>query len=243
MITNIYQSFLISGFAHILLAGIYILMPKPDYNAAQSLDVSFLFSEIEKKAQSYEEKSKKLTSFLTSQKNTNQYAMQDDKQKSDKSHLTQKMPFHPDSEFSDDKTISLPAEGGAFIAKASASGKGADTAKSTGVEPALNDVYLTPVVKEDVDMTGIIGSLINRIEAAKQYPYIARKKGIEGTVVLKIKLNRDGNLLTVLIKRSSGFGILDESALSLIKKVCPFRHNAGRDIAIELPIRYSLVKQ
>lgn len=95
---------------------------------------------------------------------------------------------------------------------------------------------------DGVDLSAVAGGFSARIESAKWYPYMARRKGIEGTVVVKVKLGRDGSLSEATVLRSSGYGILDESALSLVKKACPFRHSAGRDISIEVPITYRLAE-
>ncbi|MBZ0157832.1 MAG: energy transducer TonB [Alphaproteobacteria bacterium] len=95
---------------------------------------------------------------------------------------------------------------------------------------------------DGVDLSALAGGFSARIESAKWYPYMARRKGIEGTVVVKVKIGRDGSLSEATVLRSSGHGILDESALSLVKKVCPFRHSAGRDISIEVPITYRLAE-
>ena len=87
-----------------------------------------------------------------------------------------------------------------------------------------------------------IKGFISHIESMKWYPYIARRKGIEGTVLLKLRLDKYGELVGVDIKESSGHTILDHAAVSLLKKACPFRHGMEKDIAIEVPVTYALVK-
>jgi len=92
------------------------------------------------------------------------------------------------------------------------------------------------------NISEIAKGLRDKIEAMKRYPYMARRKGIEGAVVVLIRLDKEGEIMGVHLKKSSGHSILDDSAVSLVKKACPFRHNAGKDIAIEIPITYSLLK-
>ena len=45
------------------------------------------------------------------------------------------------------------------------------------------------------------------------YPQFAREQGWEGTVVLRIKIQSDGLVASIVTKKSSGFPILDASAL------------------------------
>lgn len=87
-----------------------------------------------------------------------------------------------------------------------------------------------------------IEGFINHLESIKWYPYLARRKSIEGTVLLKLRLDKYGELVGVDIKESSGHAILDDAAVSLLKRACPFRHGMEKDIAIEVPVTYALIK-
>jgi protein TonB len=49
------------------------------------------------------------------------------------------------------------------------------------------------------------------------YPSVARRRGIEGTVVFEIFLNNNGSVSKAIITQSSGSGALDKSALKTIK--------------------------
>ncbi len=98
-------------------------------------------------------------------------------------------------------------------------------------------------ISPEIDFTWIAKELRNRIEAIKSYPRIARRMGIEGTVVMTVKFNKMGELVDVHIKESAGHRILDRDAISLVKRVSPLRHGTGRNIVIELPISYNLIEQ
>ncbi len=52
-----------------------------------------------------------------------------------------------------------------------------------------------------------------RINKKPIYPRAARIKGYEGTVYLKISLSSEGKVIKSVIKKSSGFAILDKAAL------------------------------
>jgi len=50
------------------------------------------------------------------------------------------------------------------------------------------------------------------------YPLLSRRQGEEGTVLLHILVKADGTAETVQIKQSSGYPLLDESALAAVKQ-------------------------
>ena len=51
------------------------------------------------------------------------------------------------------------------------------------------------------------------------YPIIARKKGIEGKLILKVSVNNDGSVKHVSIRKSSGYQILDKVSKETIEKM------------------------
>ena len=44
------------------------------------------------------------------------------------------------------------------------------------------------------------------------YPWLARRRGDEGKVMLRVRVSTQGNALAVEVKESSGFAVLDEAA-------------------------------
>ncbi|MDP2157602.1 MAG: energy transducer TonB [Nitrospirota bacterium] len=89
--------------------------------------------------------------------------------------------------------------------------------------------------------TGADASLKQRIRDALQanlvYPYIARKRGIEGTVLMEFRINGRGMPEGIRIVKGSSYSILDEAARETVAKTSPF---PARDNIIEVPIRFSL---
>jgi protein TonB len=76
------------------------------------------------------------------------------------------------------------------------------------------------------------------------YPALARRRGIEGKVVLDVLVSADGHALTVDIARSSGSSLLDEAARETIRR-WRFRPAMRGGEAIEaratVPVQFSLV--
>ncbi len=89
--------------------------------------------------------------------------------------------------------------------------------------------------------TGTDASLKQRIRDALQanlvYPYIARKRRLEGTVLMEFRINGRGLPEAVRIVKGSSYSILDEAARETVLKSSPF---PAKDNIIEVPIRFSL---
>jgi len=83
------------------------------------------------------------------------------------------------------------------------------------------------------------------IEKNKEYPFAARKRGLEGKVVLEFALNIKGELVSLKIKRSSGYAILDKAAIKAVKNATPFpplpQEICSRQILINLPVCFCLL--
>ncbi|CAD7777473.1 MAG: hypothetical protein KIIPBIDF_01891 [Candidatus Methanoperedenaceae archaeon GB50] len=84
------------------------------------------------------------------------------------------------------------------------------------------------------------------IEKNKEYPFGARKRGLEGKVVLEFTLNIKGELVSLKIKRSSGYAILDKAAIKAVKNATPFpplpQEICSRQILINLPVCFCLLE-
>lgn len=75
------------------------------------------------------------------------------------------------------------------------------------------------------------------------YPQEARKKGLEGEVLLKVEVLADGRVGQVELKRSSGYAILDASAITTVKQWKFIPGKRGNDpvaLWVHIPVRYRL---
>ncbi|HKJ10411.1 MAG TPA: energy transducer TonB [Gammaproteobacteria bacterium] len=77
------------------------------------------------------------------------------------------------------------------------------------------------------------------------YPPLARARGWQGKVVLSLRINGNGKISRLKVARSSGYPVLDRAALRSLKQVRRLPQAAawlhGRDVEMELPVRYQLV--
>jgi len=86
---------------------------------------------------------------------------------------------------------------------------------------------------------GIYSLIWTAIENAKSYPLLARKMGIEGTVLISFKIDRKGFPQDIKIIKSSGYQILDEEVPKMLRKASPF---SELNAEIVIPITFKLIE-
>ena len=74
---------------------------------------------------------------------------------------------------------------------------------------------------------GVLSLILRKLESAKRYPRMARKMGVEGTAVVRFKLDSGGRVETVEIVDSSGSEILDKASLETVHAAAPFPYKEG----------------
>lgn len=76
-----------------------------------------------------------------------------------------------------------------------------------------------------------------------QYPRRARRKGYEGIVILEVLVNENGKVEDLKVFKSSGYKILDKSALSAVQKwlfEAGTRNGKSTQMWVRVPIRFRL---
>jgi len=79
-----------------------------------------------------------------------------------------------------------------------------------------------------------------------RYPGLARRRGLEGTVLLQFTLQGDGRISNIQVLHSSGYGILDRNAQATLQRIG--RVQLGRPLSphqrleLTLPVTYQLNK-
>ena len=86
--------------------------------------------------------------------------------------------------------------------------------------------------------------LANAIAKYKQYPKIAQIRGWQGTVIADLEIDNKGSVISVKIKKSSTYEVLDNEALEMIKKASPFpappESLRGKNFNVLVPISFKL---
>lgn len=78
------------------------------------------------------------------------------------------------------------------------------------------------------------------LERRKRYPAKARARREQGTVYVRFSIDPGGNVLSVSLARSSGFALLDDAVLSLVRRASPMPPPpAGAKRTLVVPVRFS----
>ncbi len=81
---------------------------------------------------------------------------------------------------------------------------------------------------------------------APPYPEMSKKRGEEGLVLLRVMVEKTGHPMKIEIMHSSGFPLLDGSALQTVQRWTFIPAHAGSlpvDSVVEVPIRFRLEDQ
>ncbi|MDE2059931.1 MAG: energy transducer TonB [candidate division NC10 bacterium] len=81
------------------------------------------------------------------------------------------------------------------------------------------------------------------INPLPKYPLLAREKGYEGTVFLRVLVRADGRVERLAVDRSSGYEILDRAAVDSVKEWAFFpAKKAGKSVEswVLLPVKFAL---
>jgi protein TonB len=113
------------------------------------------------------------------------------------------------------------------------------------VREASSQIAMAPrsAPATNTDYSWLAESLWRRVVELKRYPHEARLNRWEGKVVLKAVIREDGHLGDLQIQKSSGYDILDQDAMELVRKACPLhlKHPLGRpEVVVQIPINYAL---
>lgn len=119
-------------------------------------------------------------------------------------------------------------------------GSGEGSGLGGGGEEASGEAEGSGTGTATEDMGSIASRFAARVEANKEYPYMAIRRNQTGVAYIGVTISAGGDLLSAYVAGSSGSSLLDDAALSAVYAACPFSHGAGRDISLEVPIHFDL---
>ena len=88
----------------------------------------------------------------------------------------------------------------------------------------------------------ILARLHEALRAHFSYPMLARRHGWEGQVTVGFRLEGNGRIDDVHVARSSGYGVLDRSAVDALSRVggLPDVETGGHTFELQIPVIYRL---
>lgn len=132
--------------------------------------------------------------------------------------------------------LSQPA---ASKALGDAAGESAGSGEPARGEPTAGSANEPPTGagRENQGSDLLLAEIRSRIERVKRYPVFARKSGVEGRALVRFQINRSGEPDGILLKTSSGSGILDQEAVETIRRAAPY---PAYEDPLEIWIRFEL---
>ncbi|CAM8313837.1 TonB Periplasmic protein TonB, links inner and outer membranes [Candidatus Methylopumilus universalis] len=120
--------------------------------------------------------------------------------------------------------------------------------KEVAPSPPAETISKIPNIVPQEQVTQHIESysslLANAIAKYKQYPKIAQMRGWQGTVIADLEIDTKGAVISIKIKKSSTYEVLDNEALEMIKKASPFpappESLRGKNFNVLVPISFKL---
>ena len=116
--------------------------------------------------------------------------------------------------------------------------KAADTPQETKTVNAPSPEKVTSATN---DYSSLLAAAIAKY---KQYPKIAQMRGWQGLIIIELQLNPQGGVIYSQIKKSSGYDVLDQEALEMIKRASPFPQPPealrNKNFTVLVPISFKL---
>ena len=117
--------------------------------------------------------------------------------------------------------------------------------RSPNTEPNSDIGKIVNSIKKSATRENIITSISSKFARYFRYPYLARRRGWEGRVVLGFDLDTNGLIENIRIVKSSGYGTLDRSAVKSLHEVGDKERfdgvPEGSDWDMSLPVIYRLL--
>lgn len=89
----------------------------------------------------------------------------------------------------------------------------------------------------------LIDDLRTKLEKLKFYPQTARMNKWEGKVIVQMKILADGDLIDAMVEESSGFDVLDQAALAIIREASPLELEhplLAANVILSVPLTFQL---
>ncbi|MCK4912706.1 MAG: TonB family protein [Candidatus Omnitrophica bacterium] len=111
--------------------------------------------------------------------------------------------------------------------------------------PLAKSLNISPkYLKEETALNQYILKVQKNIFQSLEYPYLAQEAGWQGTIKVKLHLDKEGELLNYKISESSGYLSFDDSVAKVVKSLSPYPPFPFdveiKDLWIDVPIVYKI---
>lgn len=148
-------------------------------------------------------------------------------------------PPHPAPEEGETRHATIPGQPIPEPQESRSSGSGQDS--SGTYEPSAQDTANDEAFKHTPDAEAFSLWIDKSIRARLIYPERAKRRGLEGSVLIELRSSADGQTGSALLIRGSGHGLLDSAALDLAESLFPSPLAPGRPWVRQVEILYRLL--
>jgi len=220
----------ISILFHCLIAALLIFCLKesghlPLQQMIISVDIRALEPEIEEKPRVRPPAPAKPESKLTPRPLTHARTVQQPVQKTEAVQLPVQRPVPSQATPAETPSVVTPIQGRSEFTTKSLSTPISGLNQSRAETAVLKEKETLPATVGRLDMKQelvYLAALKEIIERNKEYPLMARKGGMEGTVRIRCALLRNGELRDATVIKPSGYTILDKAALRAVRSAGKF---------------------
>lgn len=86
--------------------------------------------------------------------------------------------------------------------------------------------------------------IATHLQRHKRYPPAAQSRGEQGTALIRFAIDRQGRVLSAVLVRGSGHGLLDKEAVEMVRRSEPFPRPtdavAGQQFSFSVPVNFSV---
>ncbi len=116
--------------------------------------------------------------------------------------------------------------------------------------PDLPEFVVQPITATPEGLRGsesYYGTFAKTLSRLLEYPVRSKLLGEEGSVLVRVLVNRAGKVVSVDVEKSSGFTALDDEALAVVWRAQPFppppRVIPGNPVTLIVPIEFHVQRQ
>jgi protein TonB len=135
------------------------------------------------------------------------------------------------------------AKGGSVVVTDAETGINTDNTAQNSGQTTRSDQAATA---QAAPQNFLLGEVQTQLSRYLRYPPLAREKGWEGTVLVGFRMDSDGSLEHIHVARSSGYDVLDQSAVHSLSRVERLEQLTprlqGQTLAMQLPVVYRLIE-
>jgi len=111
----------------------------------------------------------------------------------------------------------------------------------TPAVPAKTPIAAPSNVQPEITEEDYRSIVDRKIRNSVQYPDRAKKRNLQGRVIVSVTIGAEGKITMLEITRSSGYRILDRSVLRAVKECAPFSSPPDGPVTVIIPIQFQLI--